>query len=289
MKAVGGAFPWGGACVARTWEAARTGVPEKGEGSRLPEAVATPSVPPGLPGQSDWEAGPFVARGLAGAWPAISKWNAGYLVSQGRGERICAVEIGESFDAPGFEHKLMAFGHFLHLTGLSGVGSKGGEKKKETCCRRGYAAYLAQHLLFDQFPELLGDLGPPPWPDGASAAEPPRAWIGGEGSRTPAHRDPKDNLLVQVAGEKFCRLYPPDSAMHTYSDPGRTHVSRAPVHRLSRSELGVQFPGFPAGGGFQDVTLRQGDCLYIPRGWFHYVQSLSPSISVNFWFMRPGC
>jgi len=211
----------------------------------------------------------------------------GYLAS-GREERICAVEIGESFDAPGFEHKLMAFDHFLRLTGLSGVGSKGGEIKNATRCRRGYAVYLAQHLLFDQFPELLGDLGSPPWPDGASAAEPPRAWIGGAGSRTPAHRDPKDNLLVQVVGEKFCRLYPPDSTMHTHSDPGRTHVSRAPVHRLSRSELGVQFPGFPAGGGFLDVTLREGDCLYIPRGWFHYVQSLSPSISVNFWFMRPG-
>ena len=284
------AFPWGWARVARTLEAARTGVPEKGEGSRLPEAVATPTVPPGLPGESAWEAGPFVARGLAGAWPAVSKWDAGYLASQGRGERICAVEIGESFDAPGFEHKLMAFGHFLHLSGLSGAGSKGeSQEKKGTSCCGGRAAYLAQHLLFDQFPELLGDLGPPPWPDGASAAEPPRAWIGGGGSRTPAHRDPKDNLLVQVAGEKFCRLYPPDSAMHTYPPPGRTHVSRAPVHRLSRSELGEQFPGFPARGGFLDVTLRQGDCLYIPKGWFHYVQSLSPSISINFWFLQPGC
>ena len=246
------------------------------KGSRLPEDEATPSVPSGKLGEGNGTE-PFVARGLAAAWPAMRKWDADYLMQQGRGERICAIEIGESFDAPSFKHKLMAFSEFLRLSGLDTEGA----------CP-GYAAYLAQHLLFDQFPELLGDLGSPPWPRGASAVDPPRAWIGGAGSRTPPHRDPKDNFLMQVKGEKFCRLYPPSSTMYTHTKPGLTHVSRVPLHALGRYELGEQYPGFPSRGGFTDVILKPGDALYIPRGWYHYVQSISPSISVNFWFMRPA-
>ena len=64
---------------------------------------------------------------------------------------------------------------------------------------------------------------------------------------------------------------------------GRTHVSRVPVHKLTRSEVEERFPGFPTQTGFEDVILKPGDALFIPRGWFHYVQSVSPSISVNMW------
>ena len=32
------------------------------------------------------------------------------------------------------------------------------------------------------------------------------------------------------------------------------------------------------------VVLREGDGLYIPAAFWHYVRSLSPCISVNFWW-----
>lgn len=35
---------------------------------------------------------------------------------------------------------------------------------------------------------------------------------------------------------------------------------------------------------YQDVILREGDALFIPAGTWHYVRSLSTSISVNYWF-----
>ena len=32
------------------------------------------------------------------------------------------------------------------------------------------------------------------------------------------------------------------------------------------------------------VKLTDGDLIYIPRGWWHYVESLSPSIGISFHF-----
>ena len=35
---------------------------------------------------------------------------------------------------------------------------------------------------------------------------------------------------------------------------------------------------------YVDCVLEEGECLYIPVGWWHYVRSLSVSFSVSFWF-----
>jgi len=31
-----------------------------------------------------------------------------------------------------------------------------------------------------------------------------------------------------------------------------------------------------------DVTLTPGECLFIPVGWWHYVQGIEPSLTVSF-------
>jgi hypothetical protein len=35
---------------------------------------------------------------------------------------------------------------------------------------------------------------------------------------------------------------------------------------------------------YTEVLLLPGDCLYIPARTWHYVRSLSTSVSINFWF-----
>ena len=39
-----------------------------------------------------------------------------------------------------------------------------------------------------------------------------------------------------------------------------------------------------AAGAHLDAVLGPGDALYIPAGWWHYVRSITPSFTVNFWF-----
>lgn len=45
----------------------------------------------------------------------------------------------------------------------------------------------------------------------------------------------------------------------------------------------IQFPPFKE-AEFVDCILEEGECLYIPVGWWHYVRSVSVSFSVSFWF-----
>lgn len=35
---------------------------------------------------------------------------------------------------------------------------------------------------------------------------------------------------------------------------------------------------------FQDCILEEGEMLYIPPKWWHYVRSLTTSFSVSFWW-----
>lgn len=84
-------------------------------------------------------------------------------------------------------------------------------------------AYLAQHQLFLQLPQLRNDVlvpdhcytSPPPHPTDRSQDQPEldspllNAWLGPPGTITPLHTDPYHNLLAQVAGRKYVRLYSP--------------------------------------------------------------------------------
>lgn len=84
-------------------------------------------------------------------------------------------------------------------------------------------AYLAQHQLFLQLPQLRNDIlipdhcytTPPPHPTDRSQDQPEldapllNAWLGPPGTITPLHTDPYHNLLAQVVGRKYVRLYSP--------------------------------------------------------------------------------
>ena len=68
------------------------------------------------------------------------------------------------------------------------------------------------------------------------------------------HHDTHDVLVLQVAGEKRWRLYDPLLALPL-------------KHQRYSSSLGVQGP--PT----DDLVLRAGDTLYLPRGWLHEAET----------------
>jgi hypothetical protein len=89
-------------------------------------------------------------------------------------------------------------------------------------------AYLAQHQLFTQLPNLRNDImvpdycytAPPPHPSSSSSSsssdqpeelEEPllNAWFGPPRTISPHHHDPYHNILAQVVGRKYVRLYSP--------------------------------------------------------------------------------
>jgi hypothetical protein len=37
-----------------------------------------------------------------------------------------------------------------------------------------------------------------------------------------------------------------------------------------------------------EIELKEGEILFIPKLWWHHVETIEPSISVNFWFQHLG-
>jgi hypothetical protein len=119
-------------------------------------------------------------------------------------------------------------------------------------------------------------------------------WLGMAPTYTPLHKDPNQNLFIQIAGHKNVRLFRPDLGKGIFDEIQATlqrHGSAA-----MRGEEMMQGPErtllhdavwnySPQEGAFQTI-LDMGDTLYIPQGWWHSVKGVSKGLncSVNWWF-----
>jgi lysine-specific demethylase 8 len=95
-----------------------------------------------------------------------------------------------------------------------------------------------------------------------------------------------------VVGYKYVRLYAENQTPHLYAGTPRSGGGVASRYKagVNMSQIGdvceasaKDFPNL-ALAEFSEIVLGPGDTLYMPAGTWHYVRSLSPSMSVNFWF-----
>ncbi|GAP86341.1 hypothetical protein SAMD00023353_1800680 [Rosellinia necatrix] len=275
-------------------------------------------------------------------------WNQpSYLLSQTLdGRRLVPVEVGRSYVDEGWGQRLITFGEFLreHIDGNSRSDNDDRNESSKTLVskeqehgreeeeeeedntspqkQKPKTAYLAQHQLFVQLPGLRGDIlvpdycytSPPPHPTDPRIDQPEldepllNAWFGPPGTISPLHHDPYHNVLAQVVGRKYVRLYAP---RETARLAARGRENGVEMGNTSRLDVGVlegwdrrpeedhddngdeveegrgtgsrdrdAFAAIP----FVDCILGPGDALYIPIGWWHYVRGLSVSFSVSFWW-----
>lgn len=97
---------------------------------------------------------------------------------------------------------------------------------------------------------------------------------------SPLHFDPKDNLLCQIVGSKYLRLYAPDESDKLYPVEGL--LSNTSQVRVEAPDAD-KFPLFSQ-AKYLECVLQEGEMLFIPRKHWHYVKSLSTSFSVSFWW-----
>jgi hypothetical protein len=291
---------------------------------------------------------PLIIEGVIQHWPALEErpWNnPGYLLEQTLGgRRLIPVEVGKSYTDEGWGQRIITFREFMATYMLDqnneeasiedATDGKYDPRSNEADCnlpqpkaakKARPTGYLAQHDLFAQIPSLRADISIPdycycePAPSPhlthikpvAKLEEPLlNAWLGPAGTISPLHTDPYHNVLAQVVGYKYVRLYAPeethklhprsvdengvdmsntsqvdlDEAMALYSEVSTWKSERdEDVLDEQRRVFEDQYPGFKEAKYIQTI-LRPGECLYLPVGWWHYIRSLTPSFSVSFWF-----
>ena len=109
-------------------------------------------------------------------------------------------------------------------------------------------------------------------------------WIGKKGCITPLHCDGTDIFVHQLLGKKKWILFPPSNFPNlnaTRPTPG-THpeyfTSSLDLRHLdkeARKDLNLV--------GQLKVSLNGGDSMFMPAGWFHYVETQEDSVMINFW------
>lgn len=200
-------------------------------------------------------------------WPASNKWSDLNYFIDVAGYRTVPIELGKKYDHDDWSQGMFRFGEFLkEFMTDKNDGSRSG--------------YLAQHDFFDQVPKLRRDIIVPDYCAISSIDPTIKSWIGPKNTISTMHTDDKHNFLCQVMGEKLIILASPDSAenLHLY-DGLLNNTSQVDPENLNL----IDFP-LSATVKFYKLILRPGEMLYLPKLWFHYVRSLTPSISVSFWF-----
>lgn len=109
------------------------------------------------------------------------------------------------------------------------------------------------------------------------------AWIGQPHVIAHCHYDGYHNFYAQLYGRKKFTLFSPAHWPGLYPYPF-LHPSHAQCQvNVSNSKNDVgKFPAFKDVAPLE-VILEPGDLLYLPPLWFHHVESMEVSISVNVW------
>ncbi|KAG8853940.1 hypothetical protein FRB91_004210 [Serendipita sp. 411] len=123
-------------------------------------------------------------------------------------------------------------------------------------------------------------------------------WIGNHKSVTSVHSDPYENIYSVARGTKIFTLYPPTEgwclkekhyphAQWHRDQDGRLKLEVSPGKTVRWSSVQDATEPLPPARSIT-VIVREGQMLYLPPGWWHYVQQLPDKhgkvIAVNYWY-----
>lgn len=223
-------------------------------------------VPQGRSPARFWRA-PLVLRGAASDWPATSRWSFDYLAGIGGPQPVRLVmgnrETGETRFAEGRLDE--------YLRSL--------ERSPQPEAEDGPPPYLKEFDLLERMAGLKDDIRP-------NGLLPRRhlsscsAWVGPRGAHTGLHYDYLDNIAVLLRGTKRFYLARPG----TVERLGAASPKYDRWARLSSIGFADLAATQPQDGSLFVAELRAGDALYVPRGWWHEVINIEPSVLLSGFF-----
>lgn len=229
---------------------------------------------------------PVILRGLVSGWPVvqaarqspsafrdyIARFDAGGEMEAFFGEPRIAGKYYYNDDLKGFnfQRRTMKFAEALDAI-LAAMDREGAP-----------SIYIGSLPTANMFPGFAAQNPMALLPSGVG----PRIWLG-HASNVSAHYDAFDNLACVIAGERRFTLYAPDLIDRLYVGPIDNTMAGQPVSLAASSPPdNGKFPRF-RGVAEQalQAELEPGDALYLPKLWWHKVESTAPFNGlVNYWW-----
>lgn len=205
---------------------------------------------------------PVVFTDLISDWPAIHSWTIEHLKSKYGTLQVpiysnTIISLNKGHLSP---NKTMPFGDYLDM--ISG---------SEPCELR-----LFLFNLFKYAPELKDDYKLPGIMDGFYN-DFPFLFFGGKSSKVALHYDLDMShvFLNQISGRKRVILFPPDQSKKIYQLPF-TVASNINVNKPDYAK----HPALKNVNGYE-VILNPGETLFIPTGFWHYMEYLNGGYSIS--------
>ncbi|KAF2072976.1 hypothetical protein CYY_005716 [Polysphondylium violaceum] len=232
-----------------------------------------------------------IIRNAIQHWPAIKKWCDLNYLKKVAGNRTVPIEIGKHYLEKEWTQKLLPISDFI--SDYISNDDDDDDDDDDNDHNNNNKGYLAQTLLFDQIKELRNDIIVPDYcclstsDDGGDQEYDDddnvtiNAWFGPHHTTTPLHYDGSHNLLCQVVGMKYIRLYNPNQSEYLYPLQDKSMGNSSGVD-IESPDFN-RYPHFKK-ANFSECVLKAGDMLYIPPKHWHFVKSLTTSFSVSFWW-----
>ena len=160
-------------------------------------------------------------------------------------------------------------------------------------------------------PQLLSEIEHIPYAEQIwGKPEAVNLWAGNQRSLSALHKDYYENIYAVVSGTKEFLLYPPSDAikLQERTFPSRKYCLKGNSRRSSLKGLKkddfvltecqpseVSWIPFDSDSMDQPshsadhlhpirITVKAGECLYLPALWFHQVSQQEETVSVNYWY-----
>ncbi|XP_037814253.1 HSPB1-associated protein 1 [Lucilia sericata] len=116
------------------------------------------------------------------------------------------------------------------------------------------------------------------------AADDSTLWLSSKGANTPCHYDSYGcNIVVQIFGRKSWLLFPPNTKLTTTRIPYEESSIYCKENFYCPPLLNVKEYVEKYKNLAHHIILEPNDVLIVPKHWWHYVEALDISLSVNAW------
>lgn len=207
---------------------------------------------------------PVLIKGLANDWGATKKWDFDFLSNLDDDKDVYL--ISDNFIQDDNRYKSASFKDYI-------IKLKNAEKNGTTI-----KDYLTTLDIFKFYPHLKADIDFSIF-EKHTKENVVNAWIGPPNTISGFHADTANNVYAQVKGKKMFILC--STVFNKTMYPSKKHIYGAVASSVDINNFDVaKYPEFK-NNEFKSVILEPGDVLYVPKNWWHYVQSLNYSISIS--------